>query len=164
LEVANKILVRQSVSEPKRKEIKSYFSPGEEGRDAIVAEINQARESIDICVFTISDNLIAEAIKNAHNRNVKVRIITDDDKTFDKGSDIFELRHAGLSIRTDNTRNHMHHKFAIVDRKLLVTGSYNWTRSAFKYNHENIMLVSDSNAVNSFCQEFDKLWDEFIEY
>ena len=164
LEVANKVLARQSVSESKTKETKSYFSPGEEGRDAIVAEINQARESLCICVFTISDNLISEAIKNAHSRNVKVRIITDDDKTFDRGSDIYELKEFGIPIRTDNTRNHMHHKFAVVDRELLMTGSYNWTRSAFKYNHENIMLISDANAVDCFCQEFDKLWGEFFEY
>jgi phosphatidylserine/phosphatidylglycerophosphate/cardiolipin synthase-like enzyme len=91
-------------------------------------------------------------------------VITDDDKTNDKGSDIYKMHQAGVPIRTDETPNHMHHKFAIVDDSILITGSYNWTRSAERYNHENVLITYDQGSIKAYDQEFDKLWEEFIEY
>jgi phosphatidylserine/phosphatidylglycerophosphate/cardiolipin synthase-like enzyme len=58
----------------------------------------------------------------------------------------------------------MHHKFMVVDNRSLVTGSYNWTRSAAKYNHENVLLTRDPGAVRSFLKEFDLLWQKMRDY
>ena len=52
----------------------------------------------------------------------------------------------------------MHHKFAIVDGSLLITGSMNWTMQAFHGNWDNIMISNQQELVNSFVTEFDKLW------
>ncbi len=118
---------------------------------------------MDICVFTISDNDIARELKNCYRRGVDIRIITDDDKRNDRGSDIREFIREGIEVRMDSTPNHMHHKFAIVDGHTLLTGSYNWTRSAYKYNHENLMVTYDSEALQQYADEFERLWDEFGE-
>ena len=112
----------------------AHFSPGLDCRSRICELIARARSSADICVFTITDDHISEAIVNADGRGVDVRIITDDDKSHDLGSDIDKLRRAGIEVRVDYSDSHMHHKFAVVDRQWLVTGSYNWTRSAFRSN------------------------------
>lgn len=58
----------------------------------------------------------------------------------------------------------MHHKFAIIDNEAVLTGSYNWTRSAANYNHENILITHDRDTVLAYCQEFDKLWKEMQDY
>jgi phosphatidylserine/phosphatidylglycerophosphate/cardiolipin synthase-like enzyme len=58
----------------------------------------------------------------------------------------------------------MHHKFAIVDNTVVVTGSYNWTRSAALYNHENIVVTSAKPIVAGFCEEFDRLWAEMVPF
>jgi cardiolipin hydrolase len=55
----------------------------------------------------------------------------------------------------------MHHKFAIFDRTYLVTGSYNWTRSAASYNEENIVVSDDRRLVSAFSGTFEKLWEKF---
>ncbi len=55
----------------------------------------------------------------------------------------------------------MHHKFAIFDHRLLLTGSYNWTRSAASDNEENFILSGDPRLLKSFAGMFDKLWDTF---
>ena len=55
----------------------------------------------------------------------------------------------------------MHHKFAIADGMFLVTGSYNWTRSAAKYNEENIVVLDNQGLVKAFQEEFEKLWRAF---
>jgi len=58
----------------------------------------------------------------------------------------------------DATPNHMHHKFMVVDDRSLLTGSYNWTRSAAMYNHENILHTEEGGVVRTFLKEFSQLW------
>lgn len=143
---------------------KAYFSPGEECREAILREINSAKNSLKICVFTISDDQIARAILLAHQKRVDVKILTDNDKLYDLGSDINTLAREGLHIRIDNTSDHMHHKFMIADNKSLLSGSYNWTNSAAKYNHENVIVSNHPALVKSFLNEFEKLWERMDAY
>lgn len=142
----------------------AYFSPGESCRSTIISQINNATTRLSICVFTISDDAISNAILTAHARSVKIRIITDNDKSLDVGSDIERLSKKGLAVKMDNTNNHMHHKFMIADDRTVLTGSYNWTQSAAKFNHENILLTTDPGVVKSFLQEFENLWSKMESY
>lgn len=137
------------------------FSPGEECLNALLGLINGAHQALQICVFTISDNRIRDALLKAHQRGVMVRIITDNDKTEDKGSDIDWLAEQGVPVRVDRTRHHMHHKFVIADARQIATGSFNWTVSATRYNHENILLLNDETVIRDFSDEFESLWREF---
>lgn len=140
----------------------AHFSPGDDCQRRIVSLVAHARRTIDACVFTITDNRIALALLEAHHRGVRVRIITDDEKAEDRGSDIHDLAAGGIPIRTDRSENHMHHKFAIFDRAFLLTGSYNWTRSAAALNEENIVVTNDDRLLRAFETTFDKLWCEFV--
>ncbi|RXJ73026.1 phosphatidylserine synthase [Veronia nyctiphanis] len=139
----------------------SWFSPGRACIAGITEQLKLARQSIDICVFTIADNDLTKQILDAHKRGVAVRIITDNDKMDDKGSDIEYLAEQGIAVKIDTTPYHMHHKFAIFDNKRLINGSFNWTRSATKYNQEDITLTDDRRFVDAFSRQFDKLWQKF---
>ena len=55
----------------------------------------------------------------------------------------------------------MHHKFVIVDSKLLLNGSFNWTRQAITGNQENLLVINVPHVVEKYLEEFDKLWVEF---
>ena len=140
--------------------ISSFFSPGEECRTAILNEIKHAKRSLDICVFTITDNQISKEIENTFKR-IPVRIISDNDKSGDLGSDIYRFHQNGLKVKIDETDKHMHHKFMIIDNKRVLTGSYNWTVSAAEKNEENIIILNDIQTVNRFSDEFNKLWNVF---
>lgn len=142
----------------------AYFSPGETCRQAILGQINGALHQLKICVFTISDDQITRAIIAAHARGVALKIITDNDKSFDVGSDIHQLAQAGIAVKTDRSSNHMHHKFMVADDRSVITGSYNWTSSAARYNYENILLTREDSVVRSFSKEFDRLWKETEAY
>lgn len=137
-----------------------YFSPGETCADALVRNIDQATSTLCVCVFTISDDRITKSLLTAHQRGVKIQLITDNDKSLDLGSDIQQLRRAGIPTRMDATPNHMHHKFMIVDNRVVITGSYNWTRSAARFNQENILVTRETGVIKSFQEEFEKLWQE----
>ena len=141
--------------------IKAFFSPGGECRSAINSCLKSAKHSIDICVFTITDNDIVEEILSAKKRGVNIRIISDNDKSEDLGSDITRLKSAHIPLRLDKTDKHMHHKFMLVDKSTLLTGSYNWTRSAANANEENIILLTNQSLCHKFQKEFDHLWNKF---
>ena len=140
--------------------IRCAFSPGDNCRNLIIELIERSLTKIDICVFTISDNVITSAIINAYKRGIKIRIVTDNDKKNDLGSDIKEMHYMGIEIHIDQTPYHMHHKFMIVDKKTVLTGSYNWTRNAALYNQENTISITDSEVTKRFQSEFDRLWEE----
>jgi len=138
----------------------AFFSPGKSCAKAIIDCIYQAKHSIDICVFTISDNQISDAILKAHKSGIAIRIISDNDKANDMGSDVYQLTEQGVPVRLDQSPHHMHHKFALFDRQVLLNGSFNWTRSASMKNEENITLLHDKNLISAFATTFEDLWDE----
>jgi cardiolipin hydrolase len=137
------------------------FSPGDDCLDVIRDEFARARRKVDVCVFTITDDRIRAAMLDAQRRGVVIRVISDNDKSMDEGSDIEPLRRAGVEVRVDETAAHMHHKFAVYDDARVLTGSYNWTRSAANYNQENVVVTPDAAIVGRFRGEFERLWGDF---
>lgn len=136
------------------------FSPGDNCPRKIGELFIAARQQVDVCVFTITDNRIAQPLLEAHKRGVKIRIVSDNEKLLEAGSDIERFRQAGIPVRVDKTEYHMHHKFAVFDQSQLLTGSYNWTRGAAEFNHENFIISSDPRLVKEFSQVFEQLWSQ----
>lgn len=162
LEKVIKALSKLDPAPPTRTEIcEALFSPQHNCAGRVAELFGNARSFVDICVFTITDDRITDAIVRAHRRGVKIRIVTDNDKSFDPGSDIERLRALGIPVRMDRTIDHMHHKFAIFDGSLLLSGSYNWTRSAQDNNEENILLTTEKRLVVPFRDLFEKLWSGY---
>ncbi|EPQ10134.1 Mitochondrial cardiolipin hydrolase [Myotis brandtii] len=67
----------------------------------------------------------------------------------------------GIQVRHDQDLGYMHHKFAIVDKKVLITGSLNWTTQAIQNNRENVLIMEDEDYVRLFLEEFEHIWEEF---
>ena len=91
-----------------------------------------------------------------------VRVVADDEqeKAFDT-SDLEKLRGAGIEVRLDHSKFHMHHKFAIVDNRVCVNGSLNWTTGAIRNNRENIVILRHPRLAARFTSEFERLWMDF---
>lgn len=154
LEAVTAILDTPGRAQPSR----VYFSPGDDCLNRVITLLRGAKRTLDICVFTITDNRISRVIDDAHRRGVAVRIVSDNDKSHDLGSDIAQLAEAGVAVKIDRTAFHMHHKFALVDGATLLNGSYNWTRSAAAENEENIVEAGEPELVAQFQAKFDELW------
>ncbi|KAG7386650.1 Mitochondrial cardiolipin hydrolase [Phytophthora pseudosyringae] len=120
-----------------------------------------ARKTMDICVFTITCDEIAEAVLEAFGRGVKVRVITDDGQAKGKGSDIQKFIDAGIPVRDDNAYTYMHHKFCVIDKKTLLNGSFNWSRQAVVGNAENLVIHKDGPVVRRFEEHFEHLWKKY---
>ncbi|KAF9345427.1 hypothetical protein BGX26_003133 [Mortierella sp. AD094] len=142
--------------------VSPIFFPSEESFHHVITTLNNAKKSLDICVYTITDDQLANAVIRAHERGVRVRIISDDEKAEDLGSDAKRLaNHEEIPVRVDGSPSFMHHKYAIVDDALVMSGSYNWTKGARFQNREDLTLTNSVKAVQSFKREFEKLWLEF---
>lgn len=139
----------------------AYFSPGDTCLRRLCDLMRGCRDTLDICVFTIADDRLTEAILDCHARGVQVRVVSDNDKQHDSGSDIDRLRARGVQVRVDDAPSHMHHKFALFDGRVLANGSFNWTRSATRDNDENLVVSDDANLVRVFGLQFGKLWQQF---
>ncbi len=136
----------------------AFFSPGEECLNRIIYRLQSSRRAVQICVFTITDDRIKRAILDTHRRGVPIRLISDNEKSQDLGSDIEELRSAGITTKIDTSPAHMHHKFAIFDGARLLNGSYNWTRGAANENEENLIDTGDPEIIHAFTAAFEALW------
>ena len=139
----------------------AYFSPGDACLRRLGDLMRGCKATLDICVFTIADDRLTDAILDCHARGVQVRVVSDNDKQHDSGSDIARLRDRGVPVRLDDSPYHMHHKFALVDGRVLANGSFNWTRSATEKNDENLVVTDDANLVRVFGLQFEKLWQQF---
>ena len=141
--------------------VASFFSPGDDCWQEVARQFRHARSAADVCVFTITDDRIADAILDAHRRGVRIRVVSDDEKSHDPGSDIPRFAAAGIPTKIDHSPAHMHHKFAIFDGRLLLNGSFNWTRAASAGNEENLIASTDPGLIAAFQKRFDVLWSKF---
>lgn len=161
LEEVMKVLAPMQTQDGGDDRAEAYFSPKDPCVNKIARMFQEANKQVDVCVFTITDDRIRRAIEEAHRRRVRIRILSDNDKSGDLGSDIDALERMGVSVRVDRSEFHMHHKFALFDKRRLVTGSYNWTRSAAENNEENFIVTADPVLLRSFQNEFDRMWKSF---
>lgn len=141
-----------------------FFPDSEEaaGINRLLETLSCARNQLDLAVFSIGHHSLASALIHAQQRGVVLRVVTDDIQSKASHSAVARLKDAGIQVRTDaSEKYHMHHKFAIVDGALLVSGSLNWTHCAAKRNNENIIVSSSSYLCQCFSTEFNRLWTAF---
>ena len=138
--------------------IEVYFSPSKDCRDLIIREIREASQGIQIAIFDFTHKEIAKEVEMAIKRGVLVQIITDRMKINSKDSQITNLQSAGAGVKVNKQAKLEHNKFAIFDGKKVLTGSVNWTYSAFSKNSENCILFDEVEAVEKYNLRFDKIF------
>ncbi|KAL8175355.1 UNVERIFIED_CONTAM: Mitochondrial cardiolipin hydrolase [Gekko kuhli] len=137
----------------------SHDAGGPFGR--LLGRLLDARRSLELCLFAFSNPQLCRAVLVLHRRGVRIRVVTDADYMALRGSQIGILRRAGIQVRHDQDSGYMHHKFAIIDERLLLTGSLNWTTQAIQQNRENVLILEDAEYVKLFLEEFEKIWEDY---
>ena len=135
-----------------------YFSLYDNPQKEIIKNINQAQAFINIAMYIFTDREIALPLAKARERGVKVRLYLDKDQVDYQYSQSRFLVQKGIKTRISSNSYIMHHKFAIIDNRLLLTGSYNWTFSANNRNDESLMAIDDPEIIFRYQKQFKKLW------
>ena len=153
------LLVIQAVSALAEPEV--YFSSNGSIRDRLLRAINHTKATIDLAIFDFTSGELAGALLAAKERGVMIRIVADARQAQGKHSEIPFLLEKGVKVRLaqGKGRGIMHHKFAIFGGRLLVTGSYNWTDSAERFNHENVVVLEDLAAIQRYQIYFEQLFN-----
>ena len=147
-------------------DIKIYFSPDGNCEKAIIKEIKEAKKYIHIAMFSFTNGRIARALVKASKVGVNIKLIVDERNALDihsksrflENKEIMVAYRKGIYNSRGNIMGLMHNKFAVIDGETVISGSYNWTTSAEKWNYENLLIISSNRVAESFEKEFMELW------
>ena len=143
-------------------EVTVLFSPKDKIKESILGELEAVTSALDLSIHEISSADMAQALVKARERRVKVRIITDSKQSKMKSSQITSLINKGIIVKVlkGKEKGGMNHRFAILDGKKVITGSFDWSEISEKWNYENILITSEQGVVASYQREFERLWRE----
>jgi phosphatidylserine/phosphatidylglycerophosphate/cardiolipin synthase-like enzyme len=143
-------------------QIETLFSPEINLKEKLLNEVESATLTLDLAIPEITSFEMAQALVKARQRGVKVRVIADSKLANMRASKITFLIQQGILVKVlgGKEKGVMTLRFAIIDGKSVLTGSFDWTEALLKWNYENILIIHESETVVSYQKEFDRLWRE----
>jgi cardiolipin hydrolase len=132
--------------------------------EALEGLLAKACLSIDVAVYRFNNPRLADALARALERGIRIRLVLDRNKYEESASTRALFSSGKIPFRIRYGRrgrgSKMHHKFAVIDNEVIATGSYNWTLESEEQNHENLLILRNSEQVKKFQREFEALWTE----
>lgn len=142
-------------------QVAAYFSPRGGCPEAIISVIDDAEKTIDCAIYTFTSREIAQALVRAYKRGVDVRTIMDRNQAAEGYAKKRYLANKNIPVRVHIGDGIMHNKFLVADSTTVITGSYNWTASANRWNYENIVVIKSSPLAKIYERKFGELWKKF---
>ena len=141
--------------------LETYFSPDDDTEERLIELILSAQESIDFLYYSFTSDDVAGAILAQADQGILVRGVLDDyQEGTGLGGEYQRLVSQGLDVYLDAHPEKMHHKVIIIDQSIVVTGSYNLTRSADVKNDENTLIIHDRSCAEVFLAEFEWIFED----
>ncbi|MEM8718527.1 MAG: phospholipase D-like domain-containing protein [Cyanobacteria bacterium P01_G01_bin.39] len=168
-------------------QITLQFSPTSSQKDwqfstngLIAKTIDQATESVDLALFVFSEQQIVDVLQQKHKEGIEIKGIFDPGFAYRYYSEVLDMLGITLyrNCQAENDNNpwidslntigiarlergdKLHHKFTVIDRKLIISGSQNWSQAANKNNDEALIIIKNSKVVQHFIQEFERLYSQ----
>ncbi len=114
-----------------------------------LAFIQSAEDTLDICVYNISDPDILRAIASLSENGVKVRVITDD-------SNRVFIEETGIVYDAEGL---MHNKYMVADSEKVWFGSTNLSQTSLEEHENNVIISDDRGLVEAFESNFKQCYD-----
>lgn len=141
-----------------------FFSPDDGALAALVPLLEGAQESIYFLAYSFTSNQMGEIIRWKAEEGLTIAGVMDDEQIrSNQGTEFDPFRQAELDVRMDGIDGLMHHKVFIIDEKIVVFGSYNFSQSAEERNDENLMVIYNSVIASQFMLEFQRVWDQALK-
>jgi phosphatidylserine/phosphatidylglycerophosphate/cardiolipin synthase-like enzyme len=127
------------------------------GPDAALAEaIDGARVSVDVAIYDLNLWSIRDALIDAHQRGVAVRVVVESDNR--DRDEVQDLIDAGIDVLGDRREALMHHKFVVIDQYEVWTGSMNFTLNGAYHNNNHILRIRASRVADDYLIEFEEMF------
>lgn len=147
-------LLAASMSTAPAAEVAVLFSPNGGCTAEIVNRISRAETSIDVSAYSFSSSPIGNALIDAMNRGLAVRVIVDAGQESHSYSTAPVLVAAGVDVVADHKHAIFHNKVIVIDKSITITGSFNFTKSAETRNAENIVIIRDVEVAAKYVENF----------
>jgi len=140
-------------------DLEIYFSPDDGVAARLVELIQSAQESIYFMAFSFTSNDIGAAMLERAAAGVTVAGVMDEGQvSSNQGGEYDPFRQAGLDVRLDGNPGLMHHKVILIDRSIVITGSYNFSASAEERNDENLIVIYNPDIAAQYLTEFMRVY------
>jgi len=116
--------------------------------------------NIFVQAYSFTSAPIAKALVNAHKRGVKVEVILDKSQRSAKYTSATFLTNAGIHTYIDDRHAIAHNKIIIIDKSIVITGSFNFTKAAEEKNAENILVIPSKELARLYLEN----WQEHKEH
>jgi competence ComEA-like helix-hairpin-helix protein len=140
--------------------------------------LSTATSSVDLALFVFSEQRLANILENSHQQSVKIRALIDPSFAFRTYSEALDMMGVALSDNCQYEQNNrpwqkaiatvgtlqlsqgdsLHHKFGVVDKRIIITGSHNWSAAANEKNDETLLILHNSTVAAHYVQEFERLY------
>ena len=151
---------RLQASPQTSRSIEVHFSPAGGCTEAVVRELNAAKESVYVQAYSFTSAPIAKALVDAHKRGVKVAVILDKSQRTEKYSSADFVHNAGIPTSIDAKHAIAHNKIMILDGSVVITGSFNFTKAAEEKNAENLLVIRD----RALAEQYPANWKAHAEH
>lgn len=150
--------------------------PWNQSSNGLIGKIlNSSNQSVDLALFDFSDQRLANILEQDNQKGVQVRALIDPQFAYRPYSEALDMM--GVNLSSCNADNHpwqqsiktvgipqlsqgdlLHHKFGIIDRQTIITGSHNWSESANKGNDETLIVIKNPIVAAHYEREFERLY------
>jgi phosphatidylserine/phosphatidylglycerophosphate/cardiolipin synthase-like enzyme len=153
--------------------------PWEITTNGVIGEkLNQSVASVDLALFVFTEQLLADILEKKNQQGVKIRALIDPSfafRDYSEGLDLLGVA-LGKKCRYEKGNNpwkkpidtvgvpeleagdKLHHKFGIVDNRVVITGSHNWSKAANSQNDETLLMIENPTIAAHFDREFQNLY------
>jgi len=107
-----------------------------------------------VLAFSFTSEQIARSLVEAHKRGIDVVVILDKEQRTAKDSEADFLAHAGIKTLIDSRHAIAHNKVIIIDRQVVITGSFNFTKAAEEHNAENLLVIHDATLATQYAVDW----------
>jgi phosphatidylserine/phosphatidylglycerophosphate/cardiolipin synthase-like enzyme len=122
-------------------DIQVYYSPKGGCQEAVVREVNRARHEILVMAYSFTNDAITTALVEAKKRGLTVDILLDHSNEKERYTELHVFLKHGLDPHIDSDHPIAHNKIIIIDRRTVITGSFNFTNQAEHDNAENLLVI-----------------------
>jgi len=137
------------------------FSPKGGTSKELARLIKAAKEEIVVAVYAFSSKYLGQALSAALKRGIKIRVLLDGGNARKAYSIDEWLANEGITVRfIEIKRGSLHHKFMLIDARIISTGSYNFTNESEFRNYEAAIFTNNKALIQSFAAEFERLWSQ----
>ena len=141
--------------------VEVYFSPDDGTASSLVNLIQGAKECVFFMAYSFTSDDIAQAMLDRARVGVTVAGVFDESQVkSNRGGEYDNLLSSGLDVRLDGSRDRMHHKVIVIDGRVVITGSYNFSASAEERNDENTLIIHSPGIAAQFLEEFERVYDK----